>query len=164
MVSYVFLAGVTTATSIGGGHLAPPSQALDADSHALANVFASVYTDAVGDQFYSLWAANVSSLPGYAKAAASGDVAGESRARSDLDRFRTELGAMVASTTPGLTSDVVAGSMQDPIASLLAAIDAQAAKSPAQFDLLRKAADAMPKVADVLSEAIAEQFLTRFLP
>ncbi len=48
------------------------------------------------------------------------------------------------------------------MATLFAAIDAQAAKDPTAFDKLRVAASHMPMTANVLAGGIAKQFPQKF--
>ena len=48
------------------------------------------------------------------------------------------------------------------VATLFAAIDAQAAKDPTAFDKLRVAASHMPMTANVLAGGIAKQFPQKF--
>ena len=85
------------------------------------------------------------------------------KARSDLDGYRADFGSFIESATKGgLPKQAVADELKPHVESLFAAIDAQAAKDPAQFDKLKTAAGHMPMTASVLAGAIAKQFPAKF--
>jgi hypothetical protein len=52
---HVYLAGITTGTALAGGDMTPPAETLDKNSVALSAAIGSVYGDAAGEQFLSLW-------------------------------------------------------------------------------------------------------------
>jgi hypothetical protein len=164
LLSHTYLAAITTATTIGGGDMAAPAATLEANSEAIENVVASVYGDIAGGQFLTLWKGYVGFIGDYAHAAAGGDAAGQATARTELAAAGTNVGAFFASTVAHLAASTVTTDFNGEVQGLLAVVDAQAAKSATQFDLLRQAALPMPMLADHISEAIAEQFPTRFLP
>jgi hypothetical protein len=159
---HVYLAGIATGTALSGGDLTPPAQALDANSVALADAISSVYGNAAGEQFLALWRTHIQFFVDYTTAAAKGDSAGKAKAAADLDQYRNDFGAFLASANPNLTKEAVAKELAPHVTSMFAAIDAQAAKNPMQYELLREAASHMPMTAKVLSGAIAAQFPKRF--
>jgi hypothetical protein len=162
LVDHAYLTAITTATIIGGGDPAAPSATLDQNSRAVANVFAVTYDDATGQRSYDLWRRQVDDYVAYARAA-SGDTAGQAKARSDLTAWTSDLGGYVASLDPKLSASVLAGDLGAHVQTLLAVIDAQAARSPGQFTALRRAGQAMVAVGDTLSEGLAEQFPSKLL-
>ena len=164
LVSHIYLAAITTATVIGGGDMAAPAATLNANAVSLQNVISAVYGDIAGLQFLTLWSGYTGFIGDYAHAAAAGDAAAQAKARTDLNNSTSSIAAFLTSTVAHLAADKVAADLSAGVQSLLAVVDAQAAKSPTQFDLLRQAGLLAPPIADLLSEAMAEQFPTRFLP
>ena len=159
---HVYLAGIATGTALGGGDLAPPAATLDTNSVELSEAIGSVYGDAAGKQFLELWRKHIGFFVDYTTGKATKDNAKIEKARTDLDGYRADFGAFLASANPNLTKDAVADALTPHVASLFAAIDAQAAKDPSATDKLRVAAEHMPGTAAVLAGAIAKQFPDKF--
>ncbi len=159
---HVYLAGIATGTALGGGDLAAPAATLDANSVRLSEAIASVYGDGAGETFLALWRKHIGFFVDYTTASATGDEAGKEAARADLDAYRADFGAFIASANPNLPKDAIAEALIPHVATLFAAIDAQAANDPAQFDRLAEAAAHMPGTAQVLAEGIAKQFPKKF--
>lgn len=159
---HVYLAGIATGTALGGGDLAPPAASLDENSRALAAAIGSVYGDEAGEQFLALWRTHIGFFVDYTTAVANGDAAGKAQAAADLDGYRSDFGAFLASANPNLTKEAVAEDLKGHVATLFAAIDAQAAKDPSQFEKLREAASHMPMTAKVLAAGIATQYPKKF--
>jgi hypothetical protein len=159
---HVYLAGIATGTALNKGPNSPEfaaaAKALDANSVQLAETVGSVYGKAGGDQFLALWRKHIGFFVDYTVGAATKDAAKKAQAAKDLDGYRADFGAFIESATEGtLTKAAVAEELKPHVASLTAAIDAQAAKSPKQFELLKAAATHMPMTAAVLAGAIDEQ-------
>jgi hypothetical protein len=159
---HVFLAGIATNTALSGGKLDAPAAALDKNSVELSEAISSVYGDAAGKQFLELWRKHIGFFVSYTTAKAKNDAAGAQKAMADLDGYRNDFGAFLASANPNLTKDAVAQSLIPHVTTLFAAIDAQAAKDPSAFDKLKAAADVMPDEAKVLAGAIAKQYPDKF--
>lgn len=159
---HVYLAGIATGSALTGGDLAAPAKALDDNSVALARAIGSVYGDAAGEQFLALWRTHISFFVDYTTAAATGDATAKTRAVANLDRYRSDFGAFLASANPNLPKEAVAEELKPHVATLFAAIDAQAANDPSQYAKLREAASHMPMTAKVLAAGIAKQFPKRF--
>jgi hypothetical protein len=164
LVSASYLAGIATGASLGGGDFAAATAALNANAAALANFVTSVYGPDSVAGFVDVWARHDGFVLDYAKARGTFDTAGANKAAASLRTFGTDLAAAVGALNPKLDRTAFAGALNDHITALLAAIDAQASKAPDQFDRLRLAADSMVRAADVLAEAIAEQFPMAYLP
>ena len=159
---HVYLAGIATGTALGGGDLAAPAAVLDKNSVALSEAIGSVYGDAAGTQFLDLWRKHIGFFVDYTTGTATKDQAKVDKAKADLDAYRSDFGAFLASANPNLPKDAVAEELRPHVATLFAAIDAQAAKSPDAVDKLREAAGHMPMTANVLAGAIAKQFPDKF--
>ena len=159
---HVYLAGIATGTALDKGadsaEFKAAAGALDANSVELATIVGSVYGKAGGDQFLALWRKHIGFFVDYTVGAATKDAAKKTKAVQDLDGYRADFGAFLESATEGkLTKAAVADELGPHVTSLAAAVDAQAAKDPKQFELLRAAADHMPMTAEVLATAIADQ-------
>lgn len=159
---HVYLAGIATGTALSGGDLTPPAQALDQNSVALGDAIASIYGRAAGDQFTELWRTHITFFVNYTTARATNDQAGIDQATADLDGYRSDFGAFIASANPNLPKEAIADALIPHIQSLFDAIDAQAAKDPSQFALLVTAASHMPMTAKVLAAGIVKQFPKKF--
>lgn len=163
LVSHTYVVGILTATVIGGGDPGPAAEAADADSRAISDVFGALYGDTAGKQFHTLWRSQVTLYANYATAGAKSDVAAQTQARSSLDGFVSDLSTLLSATVPKLDKATVAADLQGHVKMVLALIDAQVARSPAQFDLLRTTAQPFTATASAWSEAIVEQFPSRYI-
>ena len=166
---HVYLAGIALDSAIAnGGDLENPGvkaavETLDANSVGLSEAIASVYGDAGGEQFLALWRAHIGFFVDYTLGGATGDTAKQEKARADLDGYRAEFGAFLASATEGgLPEDAVAEELAPHVESLLAAIDAALTRSPDTYSLLKEAAGHLPRTANVLAGGIASQFPDKF--
>ena len=160
---HVYLAGITTGTELAGQDYKPAAGVLDTNTQALQDAIASVYGDAGGKQFGDLWRRHIGFFVDYTTGKAKNDQAMIDKAKTDLDGYRADFGAFIESATKGgLPKQAVADELKPHVESLFAAIDAQAAKDPGQFDKLKAAAGHMPMTASVLAGAIAKQFPDKF--
>jgi hypothetical protein len=159
---HVYLAGIATGTALSGGDLGPPAAALDQNSMGLADAIGSVYGDAAGESFLALWRKHIQFFVDYTNATATGDAAAKAKAVSDLDAYRADFGAFLESANPNLPKEAVAEELKPHVATLFAAIDAQATKDPSQYEKLRIAADHMPMTAKILAAGISTQFPKKF--
>jgi DNA-binding transcriptional regulator YdaS (Cro superfamily) len=156
---HVYLAGITTGEALAGRAIDAPAAALEANTQALQDAVASLYGDAGGQQFGDLWRKHIGFFVDYTKGRAANDQAAMDKAVADLDQYREDFGAFLESATEGaLTKDAVADELKPHVATLAAAVDAQAAKSPDAVDKLKAAADHMPMKAEILATAFAKQF------
>jgi hypothetical protein len=162
LTEHVYLAGIATGTALGGGDLGPPAAALDQNSMGLAAAIGSVYGDAAGESFLALWRKHIQFFVDYTTATATGDAAAKAKAVADLDGYRADFGAFLESANPNLPKEAVAEELKPHVATLFAAIDAQATKDPSQYEKLRIAADHMPMTAKVLAAGISTQFPKKF--
>jgi len=159
---HVYLAGITTGTALSGGDYKVPAATLDANSVALSKAIGSVYGDPAGQQFLALWRKHIGFFVDFTTAVAKKDQAAQDKARADLDGYRADFGAFLASANPNLTKQAVADELKPHVESLFSAIEAQGSKDPKVYEKLQTAAAHMPMTAEVLSGAIAKQFPDKF--
>jgi hypothetical protein len=163
---HVYLAGITVTQGVGKGldsaEFKAAAGALDKNSVGLAGAITSVYGQAAGDQFLALWRKHIGFFVDYTKGKATKDDAIVTKAKSDLDGYRNDFGAFIASANPNLPKQAVADELLPHIQTLFAAIDAVVAGDASAFDKLRIAADHMPMTADILAGGIAKQYPDKF--
>jgi hypothetical protein len=161
-----YLAGIAVTTALASGPSSVSAGAatatLDENSAALAGAIGSVYGDAAGKAFLPLWQTHIGHFVDYALAGARKDRTAQAKARSDLDAYRSDFGAFLASANPNLTKDAVAAALAPHVETTFAALDAALAGTPQVFTKLRAAAGALPPIAAVLASAIAKQYPDRY--
>jgi hypothetical protein len=166
LLEHEYLAGIAVVFGVGKGlesaEFKAAAATLDANSVALSEAIASVYGKAAGDAFLPLWRKHIGFFVDYAKAKATNDTALANKAKADLDGYRADFGAFLASANPNLTKDAVAQALVPHVNSTFEAIDAVVAKDGTGFEKLRVAAGHMPGIAAVLAGAIAKQFPDKF--
>jgi hypothetical protein len=154
---HVYLAGAAIGQVVeDGGDVDAPGAAgaiaaLDENSVALADVIGGLYGDDAGEQFLELWRTHIGFFVDYALARADGDAAAAAEAMSDLQGYREDFGAFLASANDLLTTEAVAAELQPHVDTLFVAIDAMVDGDPAQFSALRDAAQVMPLIALTLA-------------
>ncbi|MDT7543926.1 MAG: hypothetical protein QOE99_36 [Actinomycetota bacterium] len=157
---HVQLAGIATGTAIANkGNLKAPAvmaavAALDANSVALSKAVGSAYPKAEAP-FLASWRQHIGFFVDYTLGKATKNAAMTTKAMKDLDGYRTSFGQLINSVVPELPADAVATELKPHVASLFAAIDAQVAGDPKQFQLLQDAAGHMPGTAAILAGGIA---------
>ena len=160
LTEHVYLAGIATGTAVAkGGDLKNPAvgaavAALDANSVQLSKAVGAAYP-AAEEPFLKSWRQHIGFFVDYTLGVATKDAAKKAKAMKDLDGYRTSFGQLINSVVPELPADAVAKELIPHVQSLFAAIDAQVAGSPTQFDLLEKAASHMPGTAAILAGGIA---------
>jgi len=162
LVDHEYLAGGTILMGVTNGPDSPEfkasAAALDKNSVQLSEAVASVYGDAGGKKFLSLWRAHIGFFVDYTLAKAGGDQAGIKTAKKKLDGYRNDFGAFIEGATEGgLPADAVADALKPHVTSTIAAIDSVIAGDGKAFDKLRIASSHLPGIATALSGAIAEQ-------
>ncbi|MDT7573645.1 MAG: hypothetical protein QOE05_3819 [Actinomycetota bacterium] len=157
---HVQLAGIATGTAIAKkGDLKDPAvqgavKALDANSVALSKAVGSAYPMAE-EPFLASWRQHIGFFVDYTLGKATKNAAMTDKAKKDLDGYRTSFGQLINSVVPELPADAVANELKPHVASLFAAIDAQVAGDPKQFQLLQDAAGHMPGTAAILAGGIS---------
>jgi len=163
---HVYLAGIAVSMGVGNGldsgEFKASAATLDTNSKQLADAVGSVYGDEAGAQFLELWRKHIGFFVDYTKAKATKDAKGARKAQRDLDGYRKDFGAFLASANENLPADAVAAELDPHVKTLSKAIDSVVAGKANAFDRLKKAADHMPHTAEVLAGGIAKQFPDKF--
>jgi hypothetical protein len=156
---HVWLAGNALQTAVlNGGNLKAPAvagavAALDANSVALAQTLGSLYPDAE-KPFLASWRQHIGFFVNYTLGKATKDAAMVSKARSDLDGYRTSFGQLINSVIPELPADAVAKELIPHVQTLFDAIDAAVAGGPNFQTKLATAAEHMVMTAAILTGGI----------
>jgi len=157
--AHVWLAGNALDTAVRSkGDLKDPEvvgavKALDANSVALAQTVGSVYPDAE-KPFLTSWRQHIGFFVNYTLGKATKNDQQVTKAKADLDAYRTSFGELINSVIPELPADAVAEELKPHVSTLFAAIDARVAGSPDYQTKLTKAADHMPMTAAILTSGI----------
>jgi peptidase E len=163
---HVYLAGIAVDQAVEHGLTSPQFKAaaatLDKNTVALSQAIGSVYGNAAGAKFLKLWRQHIGFFVDYTKGRATDDSALVAKAQKELDGYRAQFAAFLASANPNLTAAAVSNDLKGHVATLEAAIDAVVAKKANAFALLQDAAMHMSGTADVLAGAISKQYPKKF--
>jgi hypothetical protein len=161
-----YLAGIAIYAAVNTGLDSATTKAavatLDQNSVGLSKAIGSVYGSAAEKAFLPLWRKHIGFFVDYAVGGLKKDRAAQNKARSDLDGYRADFGAFLASANPNLTKDAVADALVPHVNSTFDAIDSLVAKRADAFDKLKIAADHLPHLGQTLAGAIAKQFPDKF--
>ena len=162
-----YLAGIAVAQAVVTKKTDSPeftaaAAALDKNSVALSEAIGSIYGKGAGDAFLPLWRKHIGFFVDYTVGKLTNDAVKATKAKTDLDGYRADFGAFLASANPNLTKDAVAQALVPHVTATFAAIDGVVAGDGTGFEKLRVAAGHMPMLAETLAGAIAKQFPAKF--
>jgi hypothetical protein len=162
-----YLAGIAVAQAVVTKKTDSPeftaaAAALDKNSVALSEAIGSIYGKPAGDAFLPLWRKHIGFFVDYTVGKLTNDTVKATKAKADLDGYRADFGAFLASANPNLTKDAVAEALIPHVTATFAAIDGVVAGDGTGFEKLRIAAGHMPMLAVTLAGAIAKQFPEKF--
>ena len=161
LTSHVYDAGIAINQAVAdGGDLTKPGTkaavgVLDANSVALSKAVGGAYP-AAEMPFLTSWRQHIGFFVDYTLGKATKNAAKVTKAKSDLDGYRTSFGQLINSVVPQLPADAVANELTPHVASLFLAIDDVVAGSPKTFADLTAAAGHMPGTAKILAGGIAD--------
>jgi hypothetical protein len=153
------LAGNALQTAVlKGGNLKDPAvvgavSALDANSVALSKTVGSVYPDAE-KPFLASWRQHIGFFVNYTLGKATKNAAMVTKAKSDLNGYRTSFGQLINSVVPELPADAVAKELIPHVQTLFDAIDAAVAGKADFQTKLALAAEHMTMTAAILTGGI----------
>lgn len=159
---HAYLAGLAGATVAAGASSEGVTDAMEENSLELSRAFGTVYGDDAQDEFLGLWRQHIDLVLDFAAAARANDAAGMTRARADLDAYRSAFGAFLSGANPNFAARDVERSVGVHVDSLLAAVTAEVAQDPARIAKLKEAAGHMPETGLYLATGIARQFPAKF--
>jgi hypothetical protein len=162
-----YLAGIAVAQAVitkktDSPEFTAAAAALDNNSVALSEAIASVYGKAAGDAFLPLWRKHIGFFVDYTVGKLTNDAAKSTKAKADLDGYRADFGAFLASANPNLPKEAVAEALIPHVTATFDAIDGVVAGDGTGFEKLRIAAGHMPMLANTLAGAIAKQYPDKF--
>jgi hypothetical protein len=168
---HVWLAGSATGAALGGrmpqfeavaAALNGPTNSNSADIVAAVG---SVYGPEIQKAFDGLWRSekHIPQFVAYTQAAAKGDKAGQDAAVTQLKAYAKEFGTTLNSVNDKLPADAVESAIVEHATTLLAVIDAQAAKDPAKAaTALRSAVGHMSMTGKAIAGATVAKFPEKF--
>lgn len=168
---HVLLAGSATGAAIGGR--TPQFEAVAAALNGPTNsntadivaAIGSVYGPEVGNAFDGLWRSDkhIPQFVAYTQAAAKNDQAGKDAAVAQMKAYAKEFGTTLNSVNDKLPADVVESAIVEHATTLIAVIDAQAAKDPAKAaSTLRAAVAHMSMTAEAIAGGTVAKFPEKF--
>jgi hypothetical protein len=103
-----YLAGIAVAQAVVTKKTDSPeftaaAAALDKNSVALSEAIASIYGKGAGDAFLPLWRKHIGFFVDYTVGKLTNDAAKATTAKTNLDGYRADFGAFLASANPNLT-------------------------------------------------------------
>ena len=168
---HVWLAGSATGAALGGRM--PQFEAVaaalngptDSNSADIVAAVGSVYGPDIQKAFDGLWRSDkhIPQFVAYTQAAGKGDQAGKDAAVEQLKAYAKEFGTTLNSVNDKLPADAVESAIVEHATTLLAVIDAQAAKDPAKAaTALRSAVGHMSMTAKAIAGATVAKFPEKF--
>ncbi|WP_411344907.1 stalk domain-containing protein [Paenibacillus sp. WLX1005] len=136
---------------------------LNKNTDKLSAAVASVYGDAAGQSFKTIWGSHIGYFVDYVKATATNDSTAKQKAKDELAEYKVEQAKFFADANPNLQQAALEAGLEEHINMLLMAFDDYVAKNyTGAYDQERKAYAHMFMFGDILSEAIVNQFPTKF--
>jgi hypothetical protein len=130
--------------------------ALQQNTNDLGDAIGQLYGDAAKKQFLDLWNAHIGFFVTYVKGDLTHNAALKAKANKQLDGYRRDFGAFIATATGGkLPAAAVAQELTGHVQTLEAAFDAIVAKHPDAATKISMAADHMDGTAAALAGGIA---------
>ncbi|WP_322907623.1 copper amine oxidase N-terminal domain-containing protein [Paenibacillus campi] len=137
--------------------------ALNANTDELSAAVASVYGNAAGESFKTIWSSHIGYFVDYVKATAAKDNAAKQKAKDELAEYKVKQAKFFADANPNLPQAALEAGLQEHIDMLLTAFDAYVAKDYAKaYDTADQAYKHMFMFGDILSAAIEKQFPDKF--
>ena len=167
LTEHVYLAALATGSAIRGdtagyeAYAAALNGPEDSNSSELIEAVGSVYGEEVGTAFDGLWRSedHIPAFVAYTQAAAKNDQAGKTAAVERLKSYAKTFGETMNSVNENLPADAVEQGIVHHAETLLAVVDAQAAKQPEKvYSSLRLAYKHMSDLAKTLTGATAQKF------
>lgn len=140
------------------------AEALNQNTDDLSKAIASVYGQAAGDQFKTIWSSHIGYFVDYVKATGAKDEAAKQMAMKQLDQYRVEQAKFLDDATGGRlkAADLESG-LKVHVDELLKAFNTYTEKDYATtYPTIHEAYEHMFMVGEGLSGAIVDQFPQKF--
>jgi hypothetical protein len=160
MAEHVALACSATNAALAGNSngFTAAAGSLDNNSLELAKQIGAAYGDTAEQAFLEGWRRHIGFFVDYTKGWAAKDDAARAKARADLHQYAIDL-ADLLNAANGLPKDAVIGLVDQHVATLTAAIDAQAQKDDKKaYEAQRVSLAFMEKLADPIAQATVKKF------
>jgi hypothetical protein len=160
MAEHVALACTATNAALASNNngFTAAAGSLDQNSVELAKQIGAAYGPTAEQAFLDGWRRHIGFFVDYTKASATKDDAGKAKAKADLHQYAIEL-ATLLNAANGLPKDAVIGLVDEHVATLTAAIDAQALGDQKKaFEAQRVSLAFMQKIADPIAQATVKKF------
>jgi hypothetical protein len=136
---------------------------LDMNTVALGAAIKSVYGADAETKFLELWRAHIGFFVDYVTATAKDDAAAKTKAKADLDGYRTDFDAFLTGANPNLPAGSVAEALKAHVAGLIGQFDAFVAKDYATANAdIDKGFMHAGMLGGTIAEAIVKQFPDKF--
>ncbi|MFD1884637.1 copper amine oxidase N-terminal domain-containing protein [Paenibacillus wenxiniae] len=136
---------------------------LNKNTDELSAAVASVYGQAAGDAFKTIWSSHIGYFVDYVKATAAKDDAAKQKAKDELAEYKVTQAKFFADANPNLPQSALEAGLAEHINMLLMAFDDYVAKDYAKaYSQERMAYAHMFMFGDILSEAIVMQYPEKF--
>ncbi len=136
---------------------------LNKNTDELSAAVASVYGNAAGDAFKTIWSSHIGYFVDYVKATAAKDEAAKKKAKDELNEYKVTQAKFFADANPNLQQSALEAGLTEHINMLLMAFDDYVAKDYTKvYSQERMAYAHMFMFADILSEAIVMQYPDKF--
>lgn len=151
--------GLAAAVALRRGFSSPGHDAavaaLDANARTLGAAVGSAYGAQTQVRFTATWRKGARLLTAYARGQATEDEKVTARALDGLDRWRAEIGVVLAAANPRLQADAVTRALAPAVAGLAAAVNDDVERDPRGPEQLRRAVEQTVPVARLIASATA---------
>ena len=134
LAEHVRLSGLAAAVGLERGFDGPEhaaaARAVDADARALGAAIAGAYGERAGRRFTSTWRRGAPLVTAYARGQAEQDEKVTAKALDGLDRWRLQVGTVLAAANPRLPAPAVARALSPPVAGLASRSTTRSSTTP----------------------------------
>jgi hypothetical protein len=159
LAQHVRLSGIAAAVGLQRGFGSPEhaaaARAVDADARALGAAIGSAYGQTAGRRFLATWRRGAPLVTAYARGQADQDAKRTARALDGLDRWRTQVAAVLAAANPRLRTTATFRALSPPVAGLASAINDAVEHDPQGPEQLRTAVEETQPVARLIADGTA---------
>jgi hypothetical protein len=161
LAEHVQASGMAAAVALRRGFASPghaaAAAALDANARALGAAIGAAYGAEAQARFTATWRKGARLVTAYARGQATEDEKVTARALDGLDRWRADVGAVLATANPRLAAEAVARALAPPVAGLASAVNDDVERDPRGPEQLRRAVEQTVPLARLIADATASR-------